>query len=363
MPRFYINDGVRPGRRSPATDYATKIPGVGSDVLNEAQAIARGRKLTPTAGAVTGYTDWRISLGRPSAGAALIEMAEIEMFVDGVNVAAQATITSSQAPGWGTNTASLVDGNKTPLNTQTSLFWEVYSAADGWAHLDFHFPTPKNIDEIKLWQTPQDNSSTWTPSQIRVSRGPSPANLTQCYEHLLAPPPWPTAHWNILVPATPVARLVPTAFGTSGNYNGTYDINGVDPNTGVYTVHALNDGGFADPASWRAARVGTTTNPHWVGFDFGASKNLASYEMFIDAGSVQYGIVPPKWRVEGSNSGWSGPWTTLDDRTVSAHNWAVGPSSFAARISGSYRYLRVYIPPFANPYDSTILTELNVFGS
>lgn len=197
MSRFYINDGNRPGRRSPAVEYATRAPGVGSDVLNEAQAIARGRKLTPTEAAVSGFTDWRISLGRPFAGANLIEMAEIEMFIDGVNVANQATITSSQPPGWGTNTASLVDGNKTPLNTQTTLFWEVYSAADGWAHLDFHFATPKNIDNIKLWQTPQDNSETWTPSQIRVLRGQSPASLALWYEELAAAPPWPTAMWNI----------------------------------------------------------------------------------------------------------------------------------------------------------------------
>lgn len=43
MSRFYINDGNRPGRRTPAADYAAKIPSVGSEVLNEALAVARGR--------------------------------------------------------------------------------------------------------------------------------------------------------------------------------------------------------------------------------------------------------------------------------------------------------------------------------
>jgi len=52
MSRFYISDGARPGRRSPVLDYATRVNGVGSDILNEAQAIARGRKLTPTMGSL-----------------------------------------------------------------------------------------------------------------------------------------------------------------------------------------------------------------------------------------------------------------------------------------------------------------------
>lgn len=49
MPRFYINDGHVPGVRCPRGEYATHS-GRTSDVLNEAQAIARGRKLTPTDG-------------------------------------------------------------------------------------------------------------------------------------------------------------------------------------------------------------------------------------------------------------------------------------------------------------------------
>lgn len=47
MSRFYISDGNRPGRRTPAADYAAKIPSVGSEVLNEALAVARGRILQP----------------------------------------------------------------------------------------------------------------------------------------------------------------------------------------------------------------------------------------------------------------------------------------------------------------------------
>lgn len=47
MPRFYISDGARSGLRVPLNEYA-QHSGRQSDVLNEAQAIARGRKLTPT---------------------------------------------------------------------------------------------------------------------------------------------------------------------------------------------------------------------------------------------------------------------------------------------------------------------------
>jgi len=47
MPRFYISDGHAPGLRCPNGEYATRS-GRTSDVLNEAQAIMRGRKLTPT---------------------------------------------------------------------------------------------------------------------------------------------------------------------------------------------------------------------------------------------------------------------------------------------------------------------------
>lgn len=66
MPRFYISDGARPGRRTPATEYATKAAGVGSDVLNEAQAIARGRKLAPTMG--LGFNRFRFTFsGSPKA--------------------------------------------------------------------------------------------------------------------------------------------------------------------------------------------------------------------------------------------------------------------------------------------------------
>lgn len=49
MPRFYINDGNVPGARCPLPEYRTKS-GRQSDVLNEAQAIARGRKFTLTTG-------------------------------------------------------------------------------------------------------------------------------------------------------------------------------------------------------------------------------------------------------------------------------------------------------------------------
>lgn len=58
MSRFYINDGVRPGRRAPTAEYAKWSPGVGSCVLNEAQAIARGLKLTATIGEPVDLVTW-----------------------------------------------------------------------------------------------------------------------------------------------------------------------------------------------------------------------------------------------------------------------------------------------------------------
>jgi hypothetical protein len=47
MSRFYISDGARSGLRCPTDEFRTKT-GRQSDVLNEAQAIMRGRKLVPT---------------------------------------------------------------------------------------------------------------------------------------------------------------------------------------------------------------------------------------------------------------------------------------------------------------------------
>lgn len=49
MPRFYISDGHIPGVRCPTDEYRTKSSRT-SDVLNEAQAIARGRKAVKTSG-------------------------------------------------------------------------------------------------------------------------------------------------------------------------------------------------------------------------------------------------------------------------------------------------------------------------
>jgi len=49
MSRFYISDSSHPGSRIPVAEHRGSPRGVGSEVMNEAQAIARGRKLTATA--------------------------------------------------------------------------------------------------------------------------------------------------------------------------------------------------------------------------------------------------------------------------------------------------------------------------
>lgn len=55
MPRFYISDGHVPGVRCPNGEYATRSDRT-SDVLNEAQAVARGRKLVKTSGPPRSWT-------------------------------------------------------------------------------------------------------------------------------------------------------------------------------------------------------------------------------------------------------------------------------------------------------------------
>lgn len=213
MSRFYINDGNRPGRRTPVVDYATSASGLGSEVMNEAQAIARGRKLTAT------------------------------------------------------------------------------------------------------------------------------------------------------LPSTPPVLLAPTAFGTSGNYNGSYDINGVDPASGHYVVALLNDGSVAsEPNQWLSARNGGST-PHWAGFDLGVQRQLSSYRIRNFASYANNGVVPKRWRFEGSNvTGWGGPWTVLDDKTGSDHIWT-SPWEYTAVVSGAYRYVRVYIPAQPHGFDTMALGELEVYGN
>lgn len=110
MSRFYISDGVRPGRRSPSVEYAVKQNGVGSEVMNEAQAIARGRKLEATQSAVASFRYWKVMFR--SGGAMLLN--EIELFeASMVNRALGVVPSYIGSPLFTTWVSSLTDGNTT----------------------------------------------------------------------------------------------------------------------------------------------------------------------------------------------------------------------------------------------------------
>lgn len=364
MPRFYISDGARPGRRTPVNEYATRVLGVGSDILNEGQAIQRGRKLVATLGAAVGYTDWRVWVGRPNPSEFVL-IAEIELLAGGTNVAPLATMTADPAAGngsWGSTYLSLTDGVQEPSGPSAANYWQVYSQVDGWTYIHFHFAEPRVIDTVKVWRDARHDPAIYAPTKMRVQRGDSPTALSTVYETLNIVPPW-TAH-TATVSATPLpSALIPVAFGTSGNYNGTYDINGVDPMSGTTQVHFLSDGSAAGYANhWQTARVGGAA--HWAAFDLGGARSLTSYRVRHLAVNAAAGWVPVRWRLEGSNTaGWGGPWTTLDDKTGSDHTWA-SPYEYDATIAGSFRYVRLYIPAQPGyPNDSYSVGELTIFGT
>jgi len=118
MSRFYISDGARPGRRSPSAEYATKVPGVGSDVLNEAQAIARGRKLTPTLGEAFLLTPTNLSV-------------------------VTANVIWGNQYGNPFEAFRVFDGN-------TSSTWFSYDAANTWVGYDFGVGVQKTVSKYKI---------------------------------------------------------------------------------------------------------------------------------------------------------------------------------------------------------------------
>jgi hypothetical protein len=158
MPRFYISDGARPGRRTPSIDYGTKAPSVGSDILNEAQAIARGRKLTPTQGAQNGARYWRVvarsiivGWDNPSANPKVWSLGELAMRnAVGVNLALTATPrASSEWTASGVPISTLNNG----LTGQGGEYWGTAPAAGGdvrgeW--IGYDFGAPVEITEIAL---------------------------------------------------------------------------------------------------------------------------------------------------------------------------------------------------------------------
>lgn len=169
MPRFYINDGNRPGLRCPQPEYRTKS-GRQSDVLNEAQAIARKRKDLVTKPQYAIYQFWKIRFDANGIGGGNVALNEIQLWdYDGVNRALGLTpaLTSGTiAPG--SSNGALVNGNtssSTSINTYSGFAAPVSNAFFVW-----NFSTPRRITSVTMF-APAFNSYMYGPSAFSVLAG------------------------------------------------------------------------------------------------------------------------------------------------------------------------------------------------
>ena len=160
--------------------------------------------------------------------------------------------------------------------------------------------------------------------------------------------------------ATPenLARRAGATYLSSGSYNGTYNFNS-GSSDGSYLPPNAFDGSASESnaSSWLSARVGTTVS-HWIGSDLGASLPLTGYTILANEWRF---TVPPRWIVEGAQS-WSGPWTTLDDRSGSDHNWTATPK-YIGSIGGSYRCVRIrFLPWSPSGAENVAIAEIEIMG-
>jgi hypothetical protein len=176
MPRFYINDGNRPGVRCPQPEYRTKS-GRQSDILNEAQAITRRRKLLKTRSQYQEGRYWRVQadtaiLGNWQASPSAWVVRELEMY-DGFNVKVSAGATPIVSSRWRFD----VDADKLVDGITTGLWTSWYSAATGglgeWC--GFLFTENVAVRRVRLftyspnWYSPSsvsvyssEDGSSWT---------------------------------------------------------------------------------------------------------------------------------------------------------------------------------------------------------
>jgi len=154
MSRFYISDGARPGRRTPASDYATKPSGVGSDILNEAQAIARGRKLAatqPSTPPVLPARYWRVIARSPVHSPVLNAwfVVELAMWDGGINRALAAAPRASSSYDAFRAASNLNDGVLcSQSDTWCSAVSPLGDVSGQW--IGYDFGAPVTIDQVVL---------------------------------------------------------------------------------------------------------------------------------------------------------------------------------------------------------------------
>lgn len=157
-------------------------------------------------------------------------------------------------------------------------------------------------------------------------------------------------------------------YRSSGNYNAAYDlVNGRPPDEGNYVANEAFDNiqGPVDLDNWLSARVGQSV-PHWIGVDFGVPRSVTGYVLKTRTDGYENAVSPRKWIVQGSNAGWTGPWTDIDTQTAVSYDWTAHGSVYSSlsSLSGSYRYLRFYFPANAavGGQDCIGMAEIEVWG-
>jgi len=153
MSRFYINDSARPGARIPAAEFRTKV-GAQSDVLNEAQAIARGRKnfVTRPQGASGAY--WRVVADTTISNVGLANpkvwcVAELAMY-DALNVPLSDVATPIASSYWSaaTTPANLNNGSFSGVGSS----WYSGTGSNGLGEwCGYQFSGWKAVKKIILW--------------------------------------------------------------------------------------------------------------------------------------------------------------------------------------------------------------------
>jgi len=321
MPRFYISDGARPGRRTPRIEYATKA-GVGSDILNEAQAIARGRKLVPTEAPgippPPAFRYWRVrptvllnGTGSPIAWL----LGELRMFnVSDVNVAMTATRMMSGAPAWGSltslNDGVLTGGVASPEHANRDCTAE-------WFGYDFGAP-------ISIYRVEANNytgSSAYSVSAFDIEG----SNNGTTWELVRSGTGLPVAAGSVGIVYT-TAQVEPPAYTgsllTPINLSGpsALVIKGAEWNP----AWAVFDGNVN--TTWFSSGNASMT---WVGYDFGASPKSVT-----------------RWKIYGSGSHWPASWVLESSNDLS--NWTVVDTATNLTLTWNTRTLST--PPAAARY-------------
>jgi hypothetical protein len=175
MPRFYISDGNKPGARVPRVDFRTKS-GRQSDILNEAQAITRMRKLAVTKPQYATYRYWMFFIESSTAlgGGPTTVFNEIQMVDwDNVNRALGVIPTISRNEHPGSDAAAIVNGavaSSTTVNTFGGFnSGDLYNCNFLW-----DFGTNRRIKQINVY-VPAFGSYTYAPGWFSIRAGTTPA--------------------------------------------------------------------------------------------------------------------------------------------------------------------------------------------